>query len=69
MTLRERWHANHHLWEAILWASLVVPTLLWWKDSVLWVALMSLYANYKTAIGAHEGRQARRNTEDNQTEE
>ena len=61
--MKEQWNANHHLWEALFWAALVIPTLVWFKDSVLWVALMSLYANYKTAIGAHEGRQARRNTE------
>jgi hypothetical protein len=59
------WHRNHHLWEAWLWVALAIPTLLWLRESVLWVALMSLYANYKTAIGAHEGRQARRNTESN----
>lgn len=63
--MKEKWHEYHHLWEAMLWVALIVPTLLWWKESVLWVALMSLYANYKTAIGAHEGRQARRNTENN----
>lgn len=62
--MREKWHEYHHLWEAWLWIALTVPTLLWWHNSVLWVALMSLYANYKTAIGAHEGRQARRNTEE-----
>ena len=62
-TLKERWHADHHLWEAWFWVALVVPSLLWWKDSILFVILVSLYANYKTAIGAHEGRQARRNTE------
>lgn len=61
---RTRWHLNHHLYEAILWVFLAIPTLLWWKESILWVALMSLYANYKTAIGAHEGRQARKNTEE-----
>lgn len=61
--LLELWHAKHHLYEAWLWVVLAAPTLLVWRDSVLWVALMSLYANYKTAIGAHEGRQARRNTE------
>lgn len=64
--LRQKWHENHHLYEAITWCVLAVPTLLWLRDSVLWVAMMSLYANYKTAIGAHEGRQARRNTEDNE---
>jgi hypothetical protein len=46
-----------------LWIALAVPTLLWWKDSVLWVALMSLYANSVTAFGAHEARQARKNYE------
>ena len=63
--MRERWHANHHLYEAMFWAAAAIPTLIWWRESVLWVAMMSLYANYKTAIGAHEGRQARRNTEAN----
>ncbi len=29
----------------VLWALLLIPTLIWWKESVLWVALMSLYAN------------------------
>lgn len=29
-----------------LWALLLIPTLLWWRDSVLWVATMSLYANF-----------------------
>lgn len=29
----------------LVWAALAVPTLLWWRDSVFWVALMSLWAN------------------------
>jgi hypothetical protein len=29
----------------VVWAILVVPSLLWWKDSVLWVILISLWAN------------------------
>lgn len=28
-----------------LWILLIIPTLLFWKESVLWVALMSLWAN------------------------
>lgn len=46
-----------------LWILLAIPTLLWWKESVLWVALMSLYANSVTAFGAHEARRARRASE------
>lgn len=61
--IKEVWHDKHHLYEGIFWALLTIPTMIWWQESVLWVALMSLYNNYKTAIGAHEGRQARRNTE------
>lgn len=29
----------------IVWALLLIPTILWWKDSIFWVATMSLYAN------------------------
>lgn len=38
-----------HAIGACVWAVLLIPTLLWWRDSVLWVAAMSLYAN----IGVH----------------
>lgn len=34
-----------HTCLTLMWAALVLPTLLWWRDSVLWVALMSLWAN------------------------
>ena len=61
--LAEKWRENHHLYEAWFWCAAVLPTLLWWREAVLWVAMMSLYANYKTAISAHEGRKARLNTE------
>lgn len=33
-----------HLGLAGLWVALLVPTLVWWADSVLWVAVMSVYA-------------------------
>jgi 5-bromo-4-chloroindolyl phosphate hydrolysis protein len=29
----------------VVWVLLVVPSLLWWKESVLWVILISLWAN------------------------
>lgn len=29
----------------LIWLGLVVPTVLWWRDSLLWVALMSVWAN------------------------
>lgn len=54
---------NRHLAEAYLWIALAVPSIIWWKDSILWVITISLYANYKTAISAHEGRKARKAAE------
>lgn len=45
-----RWKWFHRLMCGV-WALLLIPTLLWWSDSILWVAAMSLYAN----IGAHWG--------------
>lgn len=61
--MKAAWHNNHHLWEAYFWAAMVIPAYLWFENSVWFVILVSLYANYKTAISAHEGRQARFNTE------
>jgi hypothetical protein len=61
--LMERWHSHHHLYEAYFWVIMTYPAWVWWKDSVFYLIIVSHYANYKTAVGAHEGRQARRNTE------
>lgn len=33
-----------HLVLAIVWALMIIPTILWWHDSILWVAGMSVYA-------------------------
>lgn len=56
---------NHDLLESIMWVLLLVPTLLWWKDAVLWVAVMSIYANAKTAHGAWKAGRAKRAAEEN----
>jgi hypothetical protein len=36
------------------WALLAIPTLLWWRESILWVAFMSLYANFVGHAAAAE---------------
>jgi hypothetical protein len=28
----------------IAWICLIVPTMLWWRQSIFWVSLMSIYA-------------------------
>ena len=40
-----------------VWALLVIPTVIWWKESILWVAFMSLYANF---VGHFSGWDAAR---------
>jgi hypothetical protein len=42
------------------WALLIVPTVIWWKDSILWVALMSIWANFYTAVTAWDAARAER---------
>lgn len=38
--------ARHlHLTLTVVWLSLALPTVLLWRDSILWVSFMSLYAN------------------------
>lgn len=40
-----------------IWFLLIIPTVLWWHDSVLWVGLISCYAN---AVGHFSAWQASR---------
>lgn len=44
--------ARVHLALAAAWALLLVPTLLWWSESILWVGFMSLYANFVGHLSA-----------------
>lgn len=47
-----------HLGLAALWALLIVPTVIWWKNSILWVAGCSLYANVIAHLAAYAGARA-----------
>lgn len=49
---------NLHLGLAVLWAVLLVPTVIWWKNSILWVAGCSLYANVIAHLAAYAGARA-----------
>lgn len=49
-----------HLALTITWALLAIPTLLWWRESILWVAFMSLYANVAAHWSAFQGTRAER---------
>jgi hypothetical protein len=49
--------ARFHLMMMFAWALLAIPTVLIWKQSILWVAFMSLYANF---VGHFSGWDAAR---------
>jgi hypothetical protein len=47
-----------HLGLAVVWGLLIVPTVIWWKNSILWVAGCSLYANVISHLAAYAGARA-----------
>ena len=54
--MRQHLLANRHKYLIWFWVLMIVPTLLWWKQSVLWVAIMSLYANIEASAAAQEAK-------------
>jgi hypothetical protein len=59
-----RWFLDHqpeiHLALTIIWILLIVPSLLWWRDSVLWVILLSLWANIASHFAGWSAARAER---------
>lgn len=46
-------------WKAHAWIILAVPSLLWWKESLIWVILLSLFANYESSMAEYKADKAR----------
>jgi hypothetical protein len=47
-----------HATLTFVWFLLVIPTVIFWADSVLWVALISCYANAAAHFAAWQGTRA-----------
>jgi hypothetical protein len=54
-----------HRGMAAVWLLLAIPSLLWWKTSVLWVIVISLYANVAAHLAGAEGAKADRAAKEN----
>lgn len=52
------WLRRFHAAATVAWLLLIVPSLLWWKDSILWVVLMSVWANVASHFSAWQGARA-----------
>ncbi|WBG90042.1 hypothetical protein N5580_13195 [Pantoea piersonii] len=50
--------ARFHLIAALAWSVLTLPTLIWWKESILWVSLMSIYAIVVAHLAAYSAAHA-----------
>ncbi|MGE6029154.1 hypothetical protein [Klebsiella pneumoniae] len=47
-----------HLVAAVMWVGLAIRSLIWWKDSVLWVILISIYANIVGHLSGYSAARA-----------
>ncbi|HBW8413396.1 TPA: hypothetical protein RQ687_000223 [Klebsiella pneumoniae] len=47
-----------HLVAAVMWVGMAIPSLIWWKDSVLWVILISIYANIVGHLSGYSAARA-----------
>jgi len=56
MKLLKTIHKHNHTILMYFWIAMIPVTLLWFKDSVLWVAIMSLYANIEASASAREAK-------------
>lgn len=53
-----RYLRRFHATATVLWLALAVPSVLWWKESLLWVILLSVWANVASHFGAWQGARA-----------
>ena len=54
------WRTFHRIMTGV-WAVLIIPTVIWWRDSVLWVAVMSIWANVVGHWSAYQAARAEEN--------
>lgn len=50
--------SKFHLIATIVWIILVIPTILWWLESLKWVVFMSIYAIIISHYGAYQSARA-----------
>ena len=53
-----KWLRRFHLLMMCVWVALSVPGILWWRDSIFFVIILSLYANFAGEFAAYQGARA-----------
>ena len=55
-----------HLILIVVWVLLLIPTVVWWSQSILWVAFMSVYAIIAQHATGYSAARGARKTKENQ---
>lgn len=69
MSLRERlsdpcfWIKVHGV-AALIWVVLMPPSVLWWRDSVPYLVMLSVYANFAGSVASWTAAKGDRNSVD-----
>ncbi|AFF28330.1 hypothetical protein FDI09_gp63 [Mycobacterium phage Twister] len=56
--MKKKLWENRHLVMAGVWATVTIPAAIWWPDSVLWVIIVSHWANFVGELAAHHSLKA-----------
>lgn len=56
-----KWLRRFHLLMMFVWAALAIPGILFWKESILFIMILSLYANFAGEFAAYQGARAEEN--------
>jgi hypothetical protein len=51
-----------HLVGVVVWLGLAYPTIVWWKESILWVSIMSLYTIVIDHLGGYGAARAEKSS-------
>ncbi len=63
--MRAKRQAHLHLALIFLWILLIAPTMLFWSQSILWVLMISIYANIVGHWGAYQAAHAEKTGAEN----
>lgn len=66
MNIRARLHdpaftTAFHKWATLAWILLLIPSLIWWRESIAWVVTMSVWANIAGHWSAYQASRAEEN--------
>lgn len=60
--------SRFHIIMVIAWTAAIIPSLLWWKDSILFVILISLWANVAAHWAGFQGAHSEKRLKQHQEE-